>query len=315
MPDLSAQLLEQVQQARSEGRRLRVCGARSKPWMQGRRAEDMSLAKHSGIVNYDPSELVVTVRAGTPLAELDAALAEAGQMLAPEVPDFNGNSTVGGAVALGWGGSRAPFAGQLRDTVLGVRMINGRGEDLRFGGQVMKNVAGFDVSRLMAGSLGRLGVLLELSLKVVPRPEQEMTLGFASPDLDSTRTMVDQWTRRGFPVSGACFEHGRFRVRFSGPGTLLEAVRSAVGGEAGGEDYWASLRRLELPLFHHGWGDEKLFDGNGAICWTAHSRQQGDGPAVALARGPDLAKATNGPLLARVIAAFDPEGLFQPALH
>ena len=268
---------------------------------------------------FDPEGLYlgasrVTVRAGTRLAELDAVLAEAGQMLAPDVPDFNGNSTIGGAVALGWGGSRAPFAGQVRDTVLGMRIINGLGEDLHFGGRVMKNVAGFDVSRLMAGSLGRLGVLLELSLKVVPRPEQEITLGFASPDLDSTRAMVDTWTRRGFPVSGACFEHGRFRARFSGSAALLEKLRSGMDGEPEDGEYWGALRRLELPLFHSGWGDEKLFDGNGAICWTAHSRQQGDSPAVALARGPELAKAANGPLLDRVIAAFDPDGLFQPAI-
>ncbi len=310
MADMTSQLLAQVRDARAGGRRLRVSGARSKPWMATATGELLSVSGHRGVIQYEPSELVITVRAGTPLAELDAVLAEQGQMLAMEAPDFNGGSTIGGAVALGWGGSRSIFAGGVRDAVLGLRMVNGLGEDLRFGGQVMKNVAGFDISRLSVGSCGRTGLLLELSLKVVPRPEAEMTLSWSCPDLDSTRAMVDAWSRRGYPVSGACFEHGRLRARFSGPAALLAEVRQSVDGEPEDGQFWSDLRRLSLPLFHHGWGDEKLFDGNGAICWTAHSRQVG-AAAVALAKGPDLSRAANAPLIGRVIQAFDPDSVFQ----
>lgn len=308
MSDQTAELLDRLRAARAERRGLAICGARSKPWMA--RAAALSTAGHRGIVAYDPAELVVTVRSGTPLAELDAALAENGQMLAMEAPDFNGASTIGGAVALGWAGSRSAFAGGVRDAVLGVRMANGLGEDLRFGGRVMKNVAGFDISRLMVGSCGRLGLLLELSLKVVPRPEQEITLAWAHPDLESTLGRVDALTRRRFPVTGASFEAGRLRLRLSGSGSLLAGLARELDGEEEDGRYWRQLQTLALPLFHHGWGDEKLFDANGAICWTAHSRRSG-GAAVALSRGPDLSAAANAPILQRVVEAFDPEGLFR----
>ena len=311
MPDHTSQLVAQVRDALASGRSLRPAGRRSKPWMAVASDELLSLAGHEGILQYDPAELVVTVRAGTSLSELDDALAEKGQMLAMDSPDFNGNSTIGGAVALGWGGSRSVFAGSVRDTVLGVRMINGQGEDLRFGGQVMKNVAGFDVSRLMAGSCGLLGVLLELSLKVVPRPQLEMTFGWQSPDVESMSVQVDSWTRRGIPVTGASFEHGRARVRLSGPSRLLDELCESMPGEQEDGQFWDDLRRLSLPLFHHGWGDEKLFDGNGSICWTAHTRRSGNS-FVDLGKGPDLSKTTNAALMSRVIRAFDPNGLFQP---
>lgn len=311
MADLSPQLLEQIREARSRGERLQVVGGASKPWMRpgGPR---LSLAGHSGVISYDPSELVITVRAGTRLSELDAVLAERGQMLAMEAPDFNGGSTIGGAVALGWSGSRSAFAGGVRDAVLGLRMVNGLGEELRFGGQVVKNVAGFDVSRLMAGSCGRLGVILDLSLKVVPKPEHEITLSREYPNLASARADVADWQRQAYPVSGASFHQGRLHVRFSGYAALLDDLAARLDGDSVDGEWWQLLRRLELPLFHHGWGDEKLFDGNGDICWTAHSRRRREGAAVNLATGPDWSGAANAGLLSRVVAAFDPEGLFQP---
>jgi glycolate oxidase FAD binding subunit len=309
--DISRHLLEQVRDARSEGRSLQVSGAASKPWMGPGTAGRLSVAEHTGIVSYDPAELVVTVRAGTPLAELDAALGERGQMLAMEAPDFNGGSTIGGAVALGWAGSRSAFAGGVRDAVLGIRMINGQGEELRFGGEVVKNVAGFDVARAMIGSCGRMGLLLELSLKLVPRPRRDVTLAWSPADLADSRAMVDAWTGQAYPVSAASYYDGRLRVRFSGPGELLDEVSAKLGGEPEDDGWWRALRRLELPMFHHGWGDEKLFDGNGEICWTAHSRRRGHGPAVDLAKGPDFSRAPNQPLLSRVLRAFDPGGLFQ----
>jgi glycolate oxidase FAD binding subunit len=312
--DASVTLAEQLLEARASGQRLRVCGARSKPWMATANAQWLDLSAHRGVVSYKPAELVVVVRAGTPLAELDAVLAEKNQMLAMEAPDFNGCSTIGGAVALGWAGSRGVFAQGVRDSVLGVRMLNGEGELLRFGGEVMKNVAGFDVSRLMVGSNGLLGALLELSLKVQPRPVAEITLGWDVPDLAETRQRVAEWTRRGLPISGASLEHGRFRARFSGPAAVLDDLAKTLGGEPEDGVFWEQLRRLERPLFHHGWGDEKLFDANGQICWTAHSRRQGEGATVSLAQGPDLHKSAHRSLLTRVASAFDPAGVFAAAL-
>src|SRR5690606_17933232 len=140
------------------------------------------LRAYRGIVDYEPSELVVTVRAGTPLADLEAILARENQMLAFEPPYFSAGGTIGGAVASGLSGPRRQTAGAVRDFVLGVRLLDGRGEDLRFGGQVMKNVAGYDVSRLMVGALGTLGVLTEVSLKVLPKPADEATLRFEMPE-------------------------------------------------------------------------------------------------------------------------------------
>lgn len=312
--DASSSIIEQVRAASADAQRVAIRGAGSKPWTMlttgGRQI--LKLAEHSGILQYDPSELVIVVRAGTSLAELDAVLAEQGQMLAMDAPDFNGGSTIGGAVALGWSGSRSAFAGGVRDSVLGLRMVNGLGEDLNFGGQVMKNVAGFDVSRLMVGSCGHLGIILELSLKVVPRPQGEISLGFMFPDLASSQLAVNGWTQCGYPISGASFSEGRLRVRLSGPGAVLDAAVAEMAGEPEDLDWWAALRRLEHPLFHHGWGGEKLFDCNGDVCWTAHSRRRGSAPPVGLAAGPDFDKAPNRALLSRVEQAFDPHGLFRP---
>ncbi|MEP5765289.1 MAG: FAD-binding protein [Halieaceae bacterium] len=314
MTDLSAQLQEQVREARAAGRSLAICTNRSKPWVAlASKTDVLSLAGHRGVISYDPTELVITVRAGTSLAEIDAMLAEQGQMLAMEAPDFNGKSSIGGAVALGWAGSRSTFAGGVRDAVLGLRMINGLGEDLQFGGRVMKNVAGFDVSRLMVGSSGRLGGILELSLKVIPRPEQEITLQWSYPHLAETQVATASWTALGYPLSGASFYDGLLKARFSGSAAMLAEVTARLGGESVDNDYWRQLQRLELPLFHHGWGDDKLFDCNGEVCWTAHNRCRGAGPVVGLAEGPQAeagASAVAG-LQARVAAAFDPAAVFQ----
>ena len=310
-------LREQILDCREAGRSLLICGAGSKPWMPRRlaRRERLGVGDYRGIVQYDPSELVVTVRAGTPLAELEAALAEQGQLLPMEAPDFNGSSTIGGAVALGWAGSRAVFAGGVRDSVLGLRMINGLGEDLRFGGRVMKNVAGFDVSRLLVGSCGELGVITELSLRVLPRPAAELTRRWACPDLSAGRQRVAGWLRRGYPVTAASYVGGELLVRFSGSPEMLDHLGREAGGESADPDFWRNLKRLELPLFHHGWGDEKLFDCNGEVCWTAHSRRRGDNPPVSLAEGPDgrpsaAGQTAKAALLRRLRQAFDPAGVF-----
>ena len=313
--DLTDALLEQVRDARAGGRRLAICGNASKPWM-GRRdpGEKLSLAKHCGIINYDPTELVVTVRAGTPLTELEQVLAKRGQMLAMEAPNFRGDSTIGGVVALGWAGSRSVFAGGVRDAVLGLRMINGLGEELRFGGQVMKNVAGFDVSRLMVGSLGMLGAILELSLKVIPRAQQEISLQWSLTDLAASQASVAGWLQQGYPLSGACYAAGLLKARFSGPGALMREILGQTGGEMIDDIYWRDLQGLELPLFKHGGDEDKLYDCNGEICWSAHTRQRGAGEIVKLNEGSQVMRSIDGfgKLQGRVMEAFDPGALFRP---
>src|SRR5665647_1519533 len=175
--DISASLQETVKSAQAKKHSLAIVGGGSKSFLQSATADaELHLSEHCGVIDYQPGELFITARAGTPLAEIEAMLADHKQMLACEPPHFGNEATLGGAVACGFSGPRRPFAGSLRDHILGVRILNGAGKALQFGGQVMKNVAGFDVSRLMAGARGTLGALLEISIKVMPKTELEQTL-------------------------------------------------------------------------------------------------------------------------------------------
>jgi glycolate oxidase FAD binding subunit len=177
MDSVIKQLSETVRGAAKQKRPLCMRGGGTKDFYGGPiHGFELNTSDLRGIVDYEPTELVITARAGTPLAEIEAALREEGQMLAFEPPHFGQSATLGGCVAAGLSGPRRPYAGAVRDFVLGVRMLDGKGDDLKFGGRVMKNVAGYDVSRLMAGSLGTLGVLVEVSLKVLPLPAAEATL-------------------------------------------------------------------------------------------------------------------------------------------
>ena len=161
MEAIVLQLADTLREATTSKKPLRIVGGGTKGFYGNSSiGETLAIAGYRGIIEYDPTELVITARAGTPLAEIEAALKERGQMLAFEPPHFGDRSTLGGCIAAGLSGPRRAYAGAVRDLVLGVRMLDGHGTDLRFGGQVMKNVAGFDVSRLMAGSMGTLGVIL-----------------------------------------------------------------------------------------------------------------------------------------------------------
>lgn len=169
MADRTDTLAARVVEAHNECCALAIVGGNTKPFLGEQGATDgerLDLAGHRGIVSYDPGELVITARAGTPLAEIEAALDAEGQCLAFEPPHYGETATLGGTIATGVSGPSRPYTGAGRDFVLGTRLINGRGEVLRFGGEVMKNVAGYDLSRLMVGAFGTLGVLLDVSLKV-----------------------------------------------------------------------------------------------------------------------------------------------------
>ena len=249
--DCSEALREQVLDALSRKAPLRIAGSDSKAFY-GRpvAGELLSMAAHAGIVDYHSSELVLTARAGTPLSCIERVLAENGQMLGFEPPHFGERATLGGVVAAGLSGPRRPFAGSVRDFVLGVRMINGKGEILRFGGEVIKNVAGFDVSRLMVGAQGTLGVLLDISLKVLPCPRAEWTLVFDLPASQALTTM-NQWAGQMWPLSAACHDGQRLYVRLSGDEQALEFSHRALGGALLGDGaaFWSDLREQRLPFF------------------------------------------------------------------
>ena len=205
---------------------------------------------YQGIIDYEPTELVITARAGTRLADLEAALDQHGQMLAFEPPYFGAAATLGGCVAVGLSGPRRAAAGAVRDFVLGIRLLNGKGDDLHFGGQVMKNVAGYDVSRLMVGSMGTLGVLLEVSLKVLPKPPVEITLHMQVDEAMAIEKM-NQWAGKPLPISATCYVGGELFFRLSGAESAVRAAQVKLGGEelADGGVFWKSVREQTHDFF------------------------------------------------------------------
>lgn len=210
----------------------------------------LDTAALNGVVAYDPRELVLVARAGTSLSELDALLAENGQMLAFEPPHFEGRGTLGGAVAAGLSGPRRATAGAVRDFVLGVELIDGTGQTLRFGGRVIKNVAGYDVSRLMAGALGTLGLLTEVSLKILPRPAEDLSLQFECDEAAAIRKM-NEWAGQPLPLSATSWHAGLLTVRLSGAHAAVHAAHTKLGGEplAHADEFWARLRDHRAAFF------------------------------------------------------------------
>ncbi len=255
---LSAQsLAEQVRQAYEDKQPLRIIGGGSKSALgHAVTGKDLCLNHYQGIINYEPSELVITARAGTPLHIIEATLAEQGQMLGFEPPHYDNQATLGGTIACGLSGPRRPYSGAARDFVLGCRMINGKGELLNFGGQVMKNVAGYDVSRLMCGAQGTLGVLLDISLKVVPRPQLEQTLSLECDEIQA-RSLLNRLGLKPLPISATCYHNGQLCIRLSGSESAVIAATQLIGGEsltgreqlAEGEKLWQQLREQQLPIF------------------------------------------------------------------
>ncbi len=251
MGDRTAELQERLREACAEGRPLRPVGGDSKAFHGNPvQAEPLPLAGHAGIVNYAPTELVLSARAGTPLEEVQAVLAGQGQQLPFDPPVFGPGATLGGAVASGLAGPGRPWSGAPRDVLLGVRMLDGRGQLLRFGGEVMKNVAGYDVSRLQAGALGTLGVLLEVSLKVLPRPACEQTL-VLELEREQAQARMRELCRQPAPLRGACHHHGRLYLRLAGAGASVRAWRARIGGETLAEhnSFWQRLRDHRLDFF------------------------------------------------------------------
>ncbi|MHC8362468.1 glycolate oxidase subunit GlcE [Pseudomonas sp. LS2P72] len=247
--DDSASLLEQVNQALQNATPLRIQGSNSKAFL-GRivAGEVLDTRSHRGIVSYDPTELVITARCGTPLAELAQVLDAAQQMLPCEPPSFGDGATIGGMIAAGLSGPRRPWSGSARDFVLGTRVITGHGKHLRFGGEVMKNVAGYDLSRLMAGSYGSLGVITEVSLKVLPKPRQALSI---SLEMDSDRALLRlaEWGQQPLPISAACHDGQRLHLRLEGGEGSVAAAHDRLGGELLDASYWDDLNEHRLSFF------------------------------------------------------------------
>ena len=242
-PPALAELRDRVRAAAADDRPLRIRGGGTKDFYGETSVGDIvDVRALNGIVAYAPGELVITARAGTPLAAVEHALAEHDQMLAFEPPHHAAATTLGGVIAAGFSGPRRAQAGAARDFVLGVRIVDGTGEALAFGGQVIKNVAGFDVSRLMTGALGTLGVLTEVSLKSLPRPRAETTRVLEC-DGPSALQRVNAWGGHPLPVSATCHVDGRLWVRLSGaPAAIASAARDIGGEETDGAAFWRAIR-------------------------------------------------------------------------
>lgn len=248
--DLGEALADAVQAAHREHTPLCLRGAGTRDFYgRAPTGTPLAVADHRGVVSYEPTELVLTARAGTPLDELDALLAEQGQRLACEPPRFGPGSTLGGAVASGLSGPRRPYCGALRDFVLGVQLVNGTGTVLRFGGEVMKNVAGYDLSRLMVGALGTLGLLLEVSLKVLPAAAHECTLSLEC-DAAKALYLANRWAGTPLPLDAIAWYAGRLCVRLAGTTEGVTAARLHLGGEEvpAAESHWLALRDHGHPF-------------------------------------------------------------------
>jgi len=322
---------------------LRLRGAGTKDFYgESLAGEVLDLTGWRGIVDYEPSELVITARCGTPLSELEAALTERGQFLAFEPPAFGADPTIGGVIAAGLSGPRRVYAGAARDFVLGTRLLSAQGELLRFGGQVMKNVAGFDVSRMLCGSLGILGVITEVSLKVLPRPRLEQTLRLDLPAGVAVECF-NRWAAQPLPLSGAAWHEGSAWVRLSGAPSAVHAARTRIGGEllgeAAAEQHWNALRHCQHPFLAAEvlWrlslppaapllalAAEPLIDWGGAVRWYANPPADGALREAATAVGGTalcwrgaapgqrfhpLQPAVAG-LHQRLKERFDPRGIF-----
>lgn len=287
MDEAVSALRERVLAAVAGGTQLCIRGAGTKDFLGefvvGERLDTTTL---DGVIAYEPTELVLTARAGTRLSVIEALLAERGQMLAFEPPRFGGDPTIGGVIAAGLSGPRRAQVGAARDFVLGAHLLDGQGQLLRFGGQVMKNVAGFDVARLLCGSLGILGVLTQVSVKVLPRPAAEATLCLEM-NTEGALAAFARWAARPLPISATMHANGRAWVRLSGAVAAVSKARETLGGdvvpEAEAAAHWAALRDQTAPFFAGGeplwrvsaaattpmpvWAGATLVEWGGALRW------------------------------------------------
>jgi glycolate oxidase FAD binding subunit len=330
MEETPARLSETIRSAAARGQALRIRGGGTKDFYGGApRGELLDTRAYCGILDYDPTELVLTARCGTPLVEIERAMQAQGQMLGFEPPHFGDGATLGGCLAAGLSGPRRPFAGSVRDFVLGVRLLDGQGQDLRFGGRVMKNVAGYDIARLCVGALGTLGVIVEASIKTLPVPRTEMTVCLEMSQAEAIRAM-NTWAGTPLPLSATCHVGTRLFVRLSGAAPAVESARLKLGGEpkADADHFWHDLREHRLEHFQTAvplWRlsirptappleipGAQLVEWNGALRWIASEAGAADVRAAAVAAGghATLFRATQ-----EAAQAFQPLSPAMLALH
>ncbi len=334
--------IERIRAAHASNTPLIIEGGGSKTFYgNADEGEVLSTRRLSGVIDYQPKELVLTARAGTSLAEIEMLLTGENQILAFEPPCFGGAATLGGSIAAGLSGPRRPYAGAARDFVLGVRMIDGTGQALRFGGQVIKNVAGYDVSRLMVGALGTLGLITEVSLKVLPKPAAEISLQFELNEAAAIRKM-NEWAGQPLPLSATSWHADLLTVRLSGAASAVHAAQAKLGGEVLGdaEAFWQRLRDQTTPFFDRRplWrlavrpsapplnlGDAQWIEWGGAVRWlardlpvkTLREAAQAAGGHATLFRGDAPADGAFTPLSPALATLhrnlkqrFDPRGIF-----
>ncbi len=321
---------------------LAIVGGGTKQFL-GREAhgEPLALGDHRGVVDYHPEELVLTAQAGTPLSELETLLADHDQMFAFEPPHFGAAATLGGTIAANLSGPRRAYAGAARDFVLGTRIVTGRGKILRFGGEVMKNVAGYDLSRLVTGAMGTLGVILDVSLKVLPRPRETLTLVQSLTPRAAVETLC-RWAAAPLPISATCVENEHLYVRLSGTASALAKARTAIGGEVleDADTFWMEVREQrrrffggETPLWRISvppaaildLPGEQMIEWGGALRWfrsdapaerirTAAAKQGGHAMLFrSRVRSPEPYHPLPEPLMQlhkRIKTAMDPHGIF-----
>jgi glycolate oxidase FAD binding subunit len=348
MNEVLAGWRDRVRNAAAAGTPLRLVGGGTKDFYgQELLGERFDTTSYAGIVDYDPTELVITARCGAPLAEVERTLSEGGQMLGFEPPRFGDAATLGGCIAAGLAGPRRPYVGAIRDLMLGVRLLDGRGEDLSFGGRVMKNVAGFDVSRVIAGSLGTLGIVLEASLKCLPLAKVE-TSRVLELTADEAIQRMNEWGGRPMPLTATCYCDGRLHARFAGAESAVAAALREVGGTplSEADAFWSSLREQrhefftgrgpDAPLWRLSvratapfvdLGGPQLLEWGGALRWLkpngdadaprlrAWAKQQGGHATLfrAVDKSSGVFQRPTEPLMAiqrELKAAFDPQGIF-----
>ena len=335
-------LQERIREAAERRTPVRLRGGGTKDFYGNPpRGEILDTRSYTGIVSYEPTELVLTARCGTPLSEVQSVLDAEKQMLAFEPPHFGAGATFGGCIAAGLSGPRRAAAGALRDFVLGAKLVDGRGRELVFGGQVMKNVAGYDLARLVAGSLGTLALIAEASIKVVPVPAAETTVQLEASQAEALEAM-NRWAGQPLPLSATAWHEGALRVRLSGAAAAVRAARQKIGGaevrDAGA--FWRGIREHGDPFFG---GDEPLWrlalpstgpaldvpgrvliEWNGGLRWLksgadpreAARRAGGHATLFRTSHKAGGAFAPLDPVLQRLHrelkAAFDPAGVLNP---
>lgn len=339
--DISPDLVEQVKTAFNSKTALRISAGNSKLFYGNAVTGDaIDITPHVGIIDYRPSELVITARSGTHLSTIENELAANGQMFTFEPLQHSEDTTLGGIIACGLSGPGRGFSFAARDAVLGTTIINGKGELLRFGGQVMKNVAGYDASRLMVGAQGTLGMLLDISIKVKPRAESDITLAFEKT-FETAHVDLNSWVMQGLPISSSCYQEGQLQVRLSSTNSNTRKAQELMGGEVRDNSLWSQLRKQSHPFFSVNknlWrlsvppstplfasDMPQLIEWNGALRWINSDKdmfslaEQHGGHATRYQPGVTSLENIFQPLAApvlnlhrRIKHSFDPENILNP---